>query len=202
MLPSSSLPGFSGSRNVLSPSDFSSVQRAAGALRVPPVDQPDTVEVTVRLRSCSVGDVLVVDAEHPLAQRLVRVVEQRQHGVGERQFLVDAVLVEFADAGVDVVRRRAGQVVVLHEHAAEVASRSRPCPSCRPCRRRPRTRSAAPCPSAPRGSARRRCRRPPRCGCRRRRSRCPRAVRCRPWRGPGGTWVRRSPRADRGLVSG
>ena len=93
----------------------------AGALGVPPVDQPDAVEVAVRAL-LQVGDVLVVDAEYPLAQRLVRVVEQRQHGVGECQLLVDAVLGELADARLDVVGRRAGQVVVLHEHPAEVTA--------------------------------------------------------------------------------
>ncbi len=67
-----------------------------------------------------VGDVLVVDAEHALAQRLVRVVKQRQHSVGERELLVDAVFMEFADAGLDVVRRRACQIVVLHQHTAEI----------------------------------------------------------------------------------
>ncbi len=51
--------------------------------------------------------------------------EQREHGVGEREFLVDAVFGELEYAGIDVVRRRTGQVVVLHEHAAEVTAR--PC---------------------------------------------------------------------------
>jgi hypothetical protein len=50
-------------------------------------------------------------------------VEQREHGVGEREFLVDAVLGELEYAGVDVVRRRTRQVVVLHEHAPEIAAR-------------------------------------------------------------------------------
>ena len=121
MLPSSSLPGFSGSRNVLSPNDFSSASVLRVPFGIPPVDQADAVEVAVG-PLLQVGDVLVVDAEHPLAQRLVRVVEQRQHGVGEGQFLVDAVLVELADARLDVVGRGTGEVVVLHEHAAEVAA--------------------------------------------------------------------------------
>jgi hypothetical protein len=69
--------------------------------------------------------VLVVDAEHALAQRLVRIVEKRQHGVGEREFLVDAVLGEFGDARLDVVRRGTCEVVVLHQHPAEVTAHPR-----------------------------------------------------------------------------
>ena len=154
-------------------------QRASGAFRIPPVDQPDAVEVPLAAL-LQVGDVLVVDAEHALAQRLVRVVEQRQHSVGEREFLVDAVFVRVRGCG-----RRCCSTPRLPDRRTASAHgrnphRSTPCPSCRPCTRRPRTRSAAPHPSVPRGSARRRCRRPPRCGCRRRRSRCPRAGRSRP----------------------
>ncbi len=69
-----------------------------------------------------IGDVLVVDPEHPLAQGFVGVVEQRQHRVREGELRVDAVLFELADSGLDVVRGGAGQIVVLHEHATEVAA--------------------------------------------------------------------------------
>ena len=65
----SSFAGIQGNRNVLSPNAFSS----ASVLRVPfdpPVDEPDAVEVTVGTL-LQIGDVLVVDAEHPLANRLV-----------------------------------------------------------------------------------------------------------------------------------
>ena len=121
MLPSSSLPGFSGQQERLEPQRLQLLQRAPGALGIPPVDQPDAVEVTVAAL-LQFGDVLVVDPEHPLAQRLVRVVEQGQDRVREREFLVDAVFGELADPGLDVVRRGPGQIVVLHQHAAEVAA--------------------------------------------------------------------------------
>ena len=71
---------------------------ASGALRIPPVDQADAMEMAVAAL-LQIGDVLVVDAEHPLAQGLVRVVEQREHGVGEREFLVDTVFGELGVCG-------------------------------------------------------------------------------------------------------
>ena len=96
-------------------------QRAPGALRIPPVDQPDTVEVAVAAL-LQIGHVFVVNAEDPLPQLLVRVVEQRQYGIGEGQFPVDAVLAQFADARLDVVGRGTGQIVVLHQYPAEVTA--------------------------------------------------------------------------------
>ena len=71
------------------------------------------------------GDVLVVDAEGELAKFLVRIVEQRQHRVGEGEFFVDAVLVQLLDPGLDVGAGGPGQVVVLHQHRAEVARQER-----------------------------------------------------------------------------
>jgi hypothetical protein len=115
MLPSSSL------QERLEPQRLEFGEGAAGALGIPPVDQADPVEVAVAA-FLQFGHVLVVDAEHAFAQRLVRVVEQRQHGVREREFLVDAVFLEFPDARGDVVRRGTGQIVVLHQDAAEVAA--------------------------------------------------------------------------------
>ena len=47
--------------------------------------------------------------------------EQRQNGVGESQFLVDTVLGKLLDARLDVVGGGTGEIVVLHQHAAEVA---------------------------------------------------------------------------------
>ena len=61
-LPSSSLPGFSGSRNVFRPSAFSSVSVRRRPVGVPPVDQADAVEAPVG-PLLQLGDVLVVDAE-------------------------------------------------------------------------------------------------------------------------------------------
>jgi hypothetical protein len=51
--------------------------------------------------------------------------KQGEHSVRERQFLVDAVLGQFADAGLDVVGRRARQVVILHQDTAEVLRQER-----------------------------------------------------------------------------
>ena len=99
-------------------------QGASRALWVPPVDQTDTVAVTVGA-FLDVGDVFVVDAENPLANSLVWVVKQRQHRVGEGQLLVHAILGEFTDASVDVVGGRPGQIVVLHEDSAEIADHDR-----------------------------------------------------------------------------
>jgi hypothetical protein len=95
-------------------------QRPPCALGIPPVDQAGSVEVAVTAL-LQVGHVLVVDPENALAQVLVGIVEQRQDGVGERQLLVDAVLRQLTHARLDVVRGCARQVVVLHEHPAEIA---------------------------------------------------------------------------------
>src|ERR1700731_2217233 len=78
-------------------------QGPAGALWIPPVDQPRAVEVAVGAL-LQLGHHLVVDAEHPLADVLVREVEQREHSVRERQFPIDAVVVELADSRLDVLR--------------------------------------------------------------------------------------------------
>ena len=51
--------------------------------------------------------------------------EERQDGVGEREFLLDAVLTQFLNPGLDVGARRTGQVVVLHQHGAEIARQER-----------------------------------------------------------------------------
>ena len=67
------------------------------------------------------GDVLVVDAERPLAKFLVRVVEERQDGVWECEFLVDTVLAQLLNPSLDVGACGTGQVVVLHQHRAEIA---------------------------------------------------------------------------------
>ncbi len=67
------------------------------------------------------GDVLVVDAKDALANVVVGVVEQRQYRVGESQFLVDAVFGELTNPRLDVVGGRTGQIVVLHQHRAEIA---------------------------------------------------------------------------------
>ncbi len=105
----------------MSPRDFSSAIVLPCALGIPPVDQADAVEVSVGA-FLQFGHVLVVDPEHPLAQRLVRIVEQRKHGVREGQFLVDPVLGEFANARPDVIGRGAGEIVVLHQDPAEVTT--------------------------------------------------------------------------------
>ena len=73
----------------------------------------------------NIGDVFVVDAEDPLAQVLIGIVEKGQHRVGEYQFFVDSVFGEFAHARFDVVGSRPGQIVVLHQHRAEIADHHR-----------------------------------------------------------------------------
>ena len=108
----------------LEPQRFQLVQCPSSALRIPPVDQPGAVEVPIGAL-LQLGDVLVVDAERELAKFLVRVVEKRQDGVGEGEFLVDAVLAQLLDPGLDVGARGARQVVVLHQHRAEVARQER-----------------------------------------------------------------------------
>ncbi len=67
-------------------------------------------------RSCTLGDVLVVDPEAELADLLVGPAEQRQDRVREGELPVDALGVERREAGVDVAGVRAGQRVVLREH--------------------------------------------------------------------------------------
>ena len=189
-LPSSPLPGFSGSQKVLRPRSFISASVRRAAVAVPPVDHPDAVEAAVRAL-LQLGDVLVVDAEAQLPDVLVGPAHQPEQRVGEGQLAVDAVGLELAQARVDVVGARARQRVVLHQHRGELPRQEGlPADGERPGAvvvDDPR----APGPSSTPGTARRRCPRRARCGRRRRTPRCRPAARPSrwrvPWRSFGGT---------------
>ena len=99
-------------------------QCSFGACGIPPVDQARAVEMA----SClllQLRHVLVVDAERPLAEFFVRVMEERQNRIGEGEFLIDAVLTQLLNAGLDVGARRAGEVVILHQHGTEITGQER-----------------------------------------------------------------------------
>ena len=111
-------------RNVFSPSAFSSVERPAGAVGVPPVDEADAVDAAARAL-LHLGDVLVVDPEAELADLPVRPAEQGEHRVGEGELPADALGVERREPGVDVAGVRPGDRVVLREHLDELADEDR-----------------------------------------------------------------------------
>src|SRR5271168_4339806 len=93
-------------------------QGPLGTVGIPPVDQAHAEEVAVRA-FLQIGNVLVVDAENPLAHWLIGKSEHGQKCIGKSEFAVHAVLAQFAYPRFDVVGGGPGQVVVLHQHGAE-----------------------------------------------------------------------------------
>ena len=177
-LPSSSLPGLERQQNVLRPSAFSSVERAPGALGVPPVDEPDAVEAAARAL-LHLGDVLVVDPEAELADLLVGPAQQRRASRWGRRAPCRCRPDSSSRSRASMSPvRGAGQRVVLRQHLDELAGQERLAADGRassaPSSYKTR---GAPGPSSTPGTARRRCPPPARCGRRPRTPRCRRAAR-------------------------